>query len=73
MLIVTAAMNLKDTCSLEENYDKIRQCIKKQGHYFTTKGPYSQSYGFSSNHIWMWELDYKENWALKNWFFYFFY
>ena len=33
----------------------------------TNKGPSSQSYGFSSSHVWMWELDYKENWALKNW------
>ena len=35
--------------------------------YFTNKGPSSQSYGFSSSHVWMWELDYKESWALKNW------
>ena len=37
--------------------------------YFANKGPSSQSYGFSSTHVWMWELDYKENWALKNWCF----
>ena len=43
------------------NLDSI---IKKQRHYFVNKGPYSQSYGFSSNHVWLWELDYKENWAL---------
>ena len=43
--------------------------IKKQRHYFTNKGPSSQSYGFSSSHVWMWELDYKESWALKNWCF----
>ena len=36
-------------------------------HYFANKGPSSQSYGFSSSHIWMWELDYKESWTLKNW------
>ena len=36
---------------------------------FATKDPYSQSYGFSSSHIWMWELDHKEHWALKNWCF----
>ena len=41
--------------------------IKKQKHHFVDKGPYSQSYGFSSSHIWMWELDYKESWVLKNW------
>ena len=46
-----------------------RQHIKKQRHYFANKGPSSQSYGFSSSHIWMWELDYKESWALKNWCF----
>ena len=46
-----------------------RQHIKKQRHYFADKGPYSQSYGFSSSHAWMWELDYKESWVLKNWSF----
>ena len=40
---------------------------RKQRHYFANKGPSGQSYGFSSNHVWMWELDYKESWALKNW------
>ena len=40
--------------------------IKKQRHYFTDKGPSSQSYSFSSSHVWMWELDYKESWASKN-------
>ena len=46
-----------------------RQHIKNQRHYLANKGPSSQSYGFSSNHVWMWELDYKENWAVKNWCF----
>ena len=41
--------------------------ILKSRHYFAKKGPSSQSYGFSSSHVWMWELDYKESWALKNW------
>ena len=41
--------------------------IKKQRHHFADKGLYSQSYGFSSNHVWMWELDHKKSWALKNW------
>ena len=50
-------------------YDQPRQHIKKQRHYFAIKGPSSQSYGFSSSHVWMWELDYKESWALKNWCF----
>ena len=40
---------------------------KKQRHYFANKGPYSQSYGFSSSHVWMWELDHKERWMPKNW------
>ena len=48
------------------NLDSI---LKKQRHYFANKGPCSQSYGFSSCHVWMRELDYKESWALKNWYF----
>ena len=51
--MVTAAMKLKDTCSLEESCDKPRQYIKKQRHYFADKGPSNQSYGFSSSHVWM--------------------
>ena len=47
----------------------LRQHIKKQRHYFAKKGPSSQSSGFSSSHVWMWELDHKESWALKNWCF----
>ena len=50
-------------------YDKPRQNIKKQRHYFANKGLSSQGYGFSSDHVWMWELDYKESWVLKNWCF----
>ena len=50
-----------------EGYDQPRQLIKKQRHYFANKSPSSQSYGFSRGHVWMWELDYKEGWALKNW------
>ena len=49
--------------------DQPRQHIKKQRHYFANKGPSSQSYGFFSGHVWMWELDHKENRALKNWCF----
>ena len=63
--MVTAAMKLKDTCSLE-SYDQPRQHIKKQRHYFPSKRLSSQSYGFSSRHVWMWELDYKDSWAPKN-------
>ena len=53
----------------KESYDQPRQHIKKQKHYFANKGPSSHGYGFSSSHVWMWELDYKESWALKNWCF----
>ena len=54
--MVTAAMKLNDACPLEE--------IEKQRSYFINKGPSSQSYGFSSSHVWVWKLDYKESWAL---------
>ena len=67
--MVTAAMKLKDTCSLEESYDQPREHIKKQRYCFTNKGPSSQSYGFPSSHVWMWKLDHKESWALKSWCF----
>ena len=48
---------------------KPRQHTKKQRHYFTDKGPSSQSYGFSDSHVQMWDLDHKEGWALKIWCF----
>ena len=67
--MVTAAMKLKDACSVEESYAQPRQHIKKKRHYFANKGPSSQSYGFSTSYVWMWELDYKESWAPKNWCF----
>ena len=44
----------------KKGYDKPRQYIKKQRHYFADKGPYSQIYGFSSSHVWMWEFEHKE-------------
>ena len=53
----------------KKSYDQPRQHIKKQKHYFANKGLSSQSCGFSSSHVRMWELDYKENWALKNYCF----
>ena len=53
----------------KESYDILRQHNKKQRHYFANKGPSSQEYGFYSSHVWMWELDYKESWAPKNWCF----
>ena len=52
--------------SWKENYDQPRQHIKKQRHYFANQIPSSQGYGFSSNHVWMWELNYKESWVSKN-------
>ena len=51
--IVTAAMKLKDSCSLKKSCDKPSQHIKKQRYYFTNKGLSSQSYGISSSHVWM--------------------
>ena len=57
--MVTAAMKLKDACSLEEKLWKPRQHIKKQRHYFANKGPSSQSYGFSSSYVW------SESWTIK--------
>ena len=53
----------------KKSYDQPRQHITKQRHYFANRSPSSQSYGFSSSHVWMWELDHKENWVLKNWCF----
>ena len=61
-------MKLKDT-PWKKSYDQPRQRIKRQRHYFANKGSSSQSYGFSSSHVWMWELVYKESWVLKNWCF----
>ena len=67
--MVTAAMKLKDTYSLEGELDQPRQHIKKERHYFVNKGLSSQGYGFSSSHVWMWELEYQESWAPNNWCF----
>ena len=53
----------------KKSYDQPEQHIKKQRHCFVNKGVYSRSYGFSSSHVWRWELDYRESWALKNWCF----
>ena len=66
--MMTPAVKLKDT-PWKESYDKPRQHIKKQRCPFADQGPYSQSYGFSSSHVWMWELDHKEGWEPKNWCF----
>ena len=53
----------------KKSYDQPRQHIKKRRYYFVNEGPSSQHYGFFSSHVWMWELDRKENWAQKNWCF----
>ena len=53
----------------KKSYNQPRQSIKKQRHYFADKGLSSQSYGFSSSHIWMWEVDHKESWTSNNWCF----
>ena len=66
--MVISAMKLKDT-PWKKSYDQPRQHIKKQRHYFANKGPSSQGYGFSCGHVWMWELDCEESWALRNWSF----
>ena len=66
--VVTASMKLKDS-PWKKSYDQPRQHIQKQRHYFANKALFSQGYGFSCGHVWMWELDYKESWALKNWCF----
>ena len=73
--ILGALKSLDGECSHEikrhlapwkKSYDQPREHIKKQRHYFADKGLSSQSFGFSSSHVWMWELDYKESWVPKN-------
>ena len=66
--IMTAAMK-KILAPWKQSNGQPRWHIKKQRHYFTNKGLSHQCYDFSSGHVWMWELDYKESWALKNWCF----
>ena len=67
--MVIAAVKLKDAYSWKESYDQPRQHTKNRRHYFVNKDPSSQGYGFSSSHVWMWELEYKESWEPKNWCF----
>ena len=64
-----SSFNFNLLASWKESYDQPRQHIKKQRHHFANKGPHSQSYGFSSSHEQMCELDQKEGWVLKNWYF----
>ena len=56
---------IKTHAPWKKSYDQPRQHVKKQRHYFAYKGPSSQSYGFSNSHVWMWELEHKEGWALR--------
>ena len=60
---------IKTLAVWKKSYDQPRQHIKKQRHFFANKGQSSQSYGFSSSHVWMWELDHKESWVPENWCF----
>ena len=60
-------LEMKTLASWNKSYDKPRKHIKKHSLHSTNKGPYSQSYGFSSYHVWIWDLDHKEGWVLKNW------
>ena len=65
--MVTAAVKLKDLLLRRKAMTNLDSLLKRKD--FANKGPSSQSYGFSSNHVWMWKLDYKESWAPKNWCF----
>ena len=60
---------IKSVAPWKKSYNQPRQHIKKQRHYLADKGPSSQSYGFSSSHVWMWQFGHKESWALENWCF----
>ena len=67
--ITLLACEMSPIVQLCLSYDQLRQHIKKQRHYFVHRVPSSQGYGFSSSHVWMWELVYKESWALNHWCF----
>ena len=74
MALTYSFPDLEPVCSMSGSNCCFMTCIqisqkKRQRHYFANKGPSSQCYGFSSSHVWMWELDYKESWAPKNWCF----
>jgi len=62
--MVTAAMKVKDACTLEKAMIHLDSILKST--VFTDKALFSQNYSFSSSHVWMWELDQKEGWGLKN-------
>ena len=63
---ISVAMKLEDAAPWKESYEKPKHCIKKQRQHFVDKSPCSQRYGFSSFHVWMWELVYKkaEHWRI---------
>ena len=67
--IVTAAMKLRYLLLGRKVMTNLDSILKSRDIYFANKGPSSQDYGFSSSHVWIWELDYEESWALKNWWF----
>ena len=67
--MVTTTMKLKTLAPWKQSYDQLRKHIRKQRHYFANKGLHSQNYGFSSSHVWMWELNHKKSWVPKNWCF----
>ena len=58
---------IKTLAPWKGSYGKPTQCIKKQRHHFANKSPYNLSYGFSSSHVHIWELEHEEGWVLKNW------
>ena len=63
-------MKLKKTLAhWKETYYKPGQCIRNQRHHLADKDPYSPSYGFSSTHVWVWEMDHREHWGPRNWCF----
>ena len=66
---MTAAMKLRCLLLGRKAMSNLDSLLKKKRHYITNKAPSSQGYGFSSSHVWMWELDYNESWAPKNWCF----
>ena len=66
---MTAATKLKETCSLEEKLWHLDSVFKGKEITLSTKVRLVKAMAFSSSHVWMWELNHKESWALKNWYF----
>ena len=68
--LMVQCLIMHDSCNVKTNFNfQILTQLIQQRHYFANKGPSSQGYGFSSSHVWMWELDYEESWVPKNWCF----